>query len=80
MRDDVVLWFEHDLFDQLQLLDILTFVRELGSKVEAIVIDSFPGRVAFRGLGELTPTELASLSPSRREVSPAQLAAAAAAW
>ncbi len=27
--DEVVLWFEHDLFDQLQVLQVLTSLEEL---------------------------------------------------
>ncbi len=27
----VILWFEHDLYDQLQLLDVLALVRETGA-------------------------------------------------
>src|SRR6185312_3873168 len=43
----VVLWFEHDLYDQLQLLDALALAREAGATPELIVVDSFPGRPAF---------------------------------
>jgi DNA-binding transcriptional MerR regulator len=32
----VVLWFEHDLFDQLQLLDVLALAHELGAAPELI--------------------------------------------
>ena len=56
MRDrrQVVLWFEHDLYDQLQLLDILTLVSATGGTPQLIVVGSFPGKPSFRGLGELT--------------------------
>src|SRR6476469_7115766 len=30
----VALWFEHDLYDQLQLLDVLALVRETGAPHE----------------------------------------------
>jgi hypothetical protein len=76
----IVLWFEHDLFDQLQLLDVLALVREAGATPEAIVVDSFPGRPDFRGLGELTTDELETLWPKRRRVSGAAMASAADAW
>ena len=59
LRDDahVVLWFEHDLYDQLQLLDVLTLAHTAEAAPELIVIGSFPGKPSFSGLGELTARE-----------------------
>jgi Domain of unknown function (DUF1835) len=81
-RDDnqVVLWFEHDLHDQLQLLDVLTLAHAEGKAPELIVIGSFPGRPSFAGLGELTANELETLWPLRRGAEPDQLETAAGAW
>lgn len=76
----VVLWFEHDLYDQLQLLDVLTLAREAGVAPEAVVVGSFPGNPAFRGLGELTADELESLWPARSRVPVGALDAAAEIW
>jgi redox-sensitive transcriptional activator SoxR len=82
LRDglQVVFWFEHDLYDQLQLLDSLALAHEIGASPELIVVDSFPGKPSFRGLGELAAGELESLWPSRRPAGPDVLAAAALAW
>jgi hypothetical protein len=82
----VVLWFEHDLYDQLQLLDVLALARESGaaaeldSAPELIVVGSFPGKPGFRGLGELRADELETLWPGRRSATPEALETAAAAW
>ena len=76
----VVLWFEHDLYDQLQLLDVLALAHTVEAAPELIVIGSFPGKPAFSGLGELTARELETLWPSRRRAAPAALQAAAGAW
>ena len=76
----LVLWFEHDLYDQLQLLDVLALAHGLGGSLESIVVDAFPGKPSFRGLGELTPDELETLWPTRREVTAQTLEEAAAAW
>jgi hypothetical protein len=76
----VVLWFEHDLYDQLQLLDVLTCAREAGVAPTAIVVGSFPGRPSFRGLGELTADELETLWPTRRRTSSEELETAATIW
>ena len=66
----VVLWFEHDLYDQLQLVDALALAADAGGAPELIVVGSFPGKPAFRGLGELTADELETLWPSRRAATP----------
>jgi DNA-binding transcriptional MerR regulator len=79
-RRHVVLWFEHDLYDQLQLVDILALASTTGGTPELIVAGSFPGKPSFRGLGELTAAELETLWPSRVAATPGMLAAAASAW
>jgi hypothetical protein len=77
----VVLWFEHDLYDQLQLLQILaTLSSEPGTEAEMICIDAFPGVVPFYGLGQLTPVQLASLWPKRQPVTAEQRSLGARAW
>jgi hypothetical protein len=80
---EIVLWFEHDLYDQLQLIDALALAGETGfdpEQLELIEIGSFPGRPGFRGLGELTPPELESLWPGRRAVTDQDTAGAQLAW
>jgi DNA-binding transcriptional MerR regulator len=82
LRDnlEVVLWFEHDLYDQLQLLDVLALAHTEEAAPELIVIGSFPGKPSFAGLGELTANELETLWPSRRRAAPAELQMATGAW
>jgi hypothetical protein len=75
-----VLWFEHDLYDQLQLLDVLALADSVKAAPELIVIGSFPGKPSFAGLGELTAGELETLWPSRHQAAPAALQVAAGAW
>jgi hypothetical protein len=76
----VVLWFEHDLYDQLQLLDALALASAADGALELVVVGSFPGQPSFRGLGELTSVQLEGLWPSRVAATPDLLAAAALAW
>jgi hypothetical protein len=81
--DELILWFEHDLFDQLNLIQLLTWIRQRlpAAKVVSLVcIGSFPGHPQFKGLGELTPDELASLLETRQRVGPQQYALAERAW
>jgi hypothetical protein len=56
--DDLVLWFEHDLYDQLQLLQVLTLIE--GRDAELINVDRY--------LGPMTAPELEALWPERRAV------------
>jgi DNA-binding transcriptional MerR regulator len=82
-RRRVVLWFEHDLYDQLELLDVLALVAESGvavDRLELIVVGSFPGRPDFRGLGELTAPELESLWDARVPATAEVVALAASVW
>ncbi len=81
--DELVLWFEHDLFDQLNLIQLLSWIRSHplpGRMVSLICIGSFPGRATFKGLGELTAAELASLFDTRKPVGDAEYSLAERAW
>jgi hypothetical protein len=73
--DEVVLWFEHDLFCHVHLIYLLDWFgqRHLEeTKLSLIYVGSFPGRENFRGLGELSPEEMGSLFPSRQPVTTEQ--------
>jgi len=81
--DELVLWFEHDLFDQLNLIQLLSYLRvrpPVGKIVSLICINSFPGHPDFHGLGELPPPELASLFETRHLLIDAEYALAERAW
>src|SRR5688572_29560213 len=81
--DELVLWFEHDLFDQLNLIQLLSYLRlrpPVGKIVSLICINSFPGHPDFHGLGELPAQELASLLETRHPVIDAEYALAERAW
>jgi hypothetical protein len=85
---DIVLWFEHDLFDQLALIRTLDLLArqnvdttyDTGSRVSLICIDTFPGVERFVGLGQLTPDQLAELIGTERPVTSEQYALAFRAW
>jgi hypothetical protein len=82
-HEEVVLWFEHDLFCQVQLVYLLDWFaqRELGrTRLSLISIGEFPGIEGFRGLGQLNEEQLASLFPQRQEVSATQLHLGAKVW
>ena len=72
----IVLWFEHDLYDQLQLLQLLAwFAGHDRGKAELFLlcIGSYPGIADFGGLGELTVEQMASLRGRELPVTDAQL-------
>jgi hypothetical protein len=70
--EEVALWFEHDLFDQLQLIQVLDRLQHQPVRVTIISTDRY--------LGRMTAAELAALWPARRAVSEQQFALAEAAW
>ncbi len=63
-RADYVLWFEADLYDQLQLIQIVAKLHELGvppDRITLICIGEYPGIAHFGGLGELDADQLGRL-------------------
>jgi RNA polymerase sigma factor (sigma-70 family) len=81
--DEVVLWFEHDLFDQLLLLRHLDWFskQDLGTTALSLIcIGEYPGFEPFHGLGQLDANQLASLLGTREAVSREQMALGTRAW
>lgn len=72
-HDEVVLWFEHDLYDQLQLIQLLDWFAAHPHPRLSLVCEA-------EYLGSMTPARAADLFAGRRAVSGAQLRAGAAAW
>src|SRR5690348_11363216 len=59
-----VLWFEADLYDQLQIIQVLARLAELevpAGRITLICIGEHPGIAHFGGLGELTSEQLRQL-------------------
>lgn len=79
---EVVFWFEHDLYDQLQLIQVLDWMgnRVNLTPVALIVIGTYPGIDRFVGLGQLSPAQLVGLLDSRVPATPEHFAAATEAW
>jgi hypothetical protein len=73
--EEIVLWFEHDLYDQLQILQILWMLGETRvapGSVSLIQTDVY--------LGSLTAEELLATYPKRRTVTAATFAQGLEAW
>ncbi len=73
-HEEVVLWFEHDLYDQLQLIQVLD---RLGSMTGPPTLS-----IVFVGehLGPMPPERVAGLFADRKPVTPSALALGARAW
>jgi hypothetical protein len=80
--EEVVLWFEHDLYDQLQLLQVLDWLRQQPHRVpiSLIVIGTYPGIDRFIGLGQLTPAQFVGLLDTRIPATRDHFEAARHAW
>jgi len=84
----IVLWMEHDCFDQLVLVRCLAQYASIETPpaLELIGINHFPGRradgvpIRFIGLGQLPTEAIRLLWDRRRSVSPEQLVLGKDAW
>ena len=78
-----VLWFEADLYDQLQIAQILAALRDLGvapSRVSLVCIGEYPGIAHFGGLGQLEPGQFPGLLELAAPLTGEALDLGAAAW
>ncbi|WP_372502494.1 DUF1835 domain-containing protein [Tistrella mobilis] len=78
----VVLWMEHDPYDQLILARCLAAFAAAGRSegLQLILRDGFPGRARFVGLGQLPPPALRLLWAERRPVTRDMLGLGQAVW
>lgn len=74
-HDEINLWFEHDLYDQLQLLQALSVLPEDALRRSSLIQ---PARTEY--LGQLSVSALRSLYGQRQLISGAQLVIARRAW
>jgi hypothetical protein len=82
---EYVLWFEADLYDQLQVAEILARLAGLGvpaGRITLICIGEHAGIARFGGLGELTAGQLRELPRTNAcaRLTPAALELATRAW
>ncbi len=81
----VVLWFEHDPYDQLCKSYVLAHLAELdldNTVVECIQIDRFPGVKKFIGIGQLSQTmeSMLVLWPQRTTITPKDIVYGTRCW
>nr|WP_275444713.1 sigma-70 family RNA polymerase sigma factor [Paenibacillus sp. ACRRX] len=81
--DEIVLWFEHDLFDQTMLCYLLHWFakRPLGNtKLSLLCIGAYPGIQLFRGLGQLSADQMKTLSGTWQAIGQAELETGTKVW
>ena len=81
-QERIVLWFEHDSYDQLILAYMLDHFgrRWPRVRVELVAVDAIPGVARFVGLGQLAPEVLGWLWQNRRAVDEPLLVLGRRAW
>ncbi|WED44477.1 DUF1835 domain-containing protein [Legionella cardiaca] len=79
---EIILWFEHDTYDQLQLLQVLTYLADTKVRAELslICINHYPGVSPFLGLGQLDEQQIHALFPCRQKITNIQLQLAQKLW
>jgi hypothetical protein len=80
--DRVVLWFEHDSYDQLILAYLLSRLGAMDAKppIDLICAAQVPGVSRFIGLGQLSAEVIRWLWQSRRDVGAPDFALGAEVW
>lgn len=80
--EELILWYEHDLFDQLALVRLLARLarRGLPAQLTIVSIDRHPEVPNFLGLGQLRSEQLAELWPRRTPLSRDAIDEAVTTW
>ncbi|UVI30495.1 sigma-70 family RNA polymerase sigma factor [Paenibacillus spongiae] len=81
--EEIVLWFEHDLFDQTMLCYLLHWLsqQKLGkTKISLLCIGAYPGIELFRGLGQLSVEQMKTLSGTWQSIRQEEFDLGAAVW
>ena len=81
--DEVVLWFEHDLFCQINLVFLLACFARVDlaqTALKQVSINLFAGVIKFKGLGQLTGAQLATLYPQAERLTTLELTLAVQVW
>jgi hypothetical protein len=81
--EEIVLWFEHDLFDQTMLCYLLHWFSGqplLKTKLSILCIREYPGIELFRGLGQLSREQMETLSGTWKSIGAEELDLGRAFW
>jgi hypothetical protein len=80
---EIILWFEHDLFCQINLIGLLSWLsrHDMRGKIISVVsINSHSEISRFKGYGQLSPRQLHQLLPQKKELQKSDIQFAGKAW
>jgi len=77
-HDEIVLWFEQDLFCTVNLWSVLAWLERHAVTARLTLV--YPSTETVKGLGALAPAQLATLFGERQPVAPPALALGHRAW
>ncbi|WP_254450203.1 DUF1835 domain-containing protein [Cohnella herbarum] len=81
--EEIILWFEHDLFDQTMLCFLLDWFSKQDlskTKLSLLCIGEYPGIEPFRGLGQLSLEQMETLSGTWKSIGAQELELGQAFW
>lgn len=79
--EEIVLWFEHDLYDQAVLVNLLSRIGDRSlDHLRMVTLHEHPSVDRFLGLGQLEPEHFPALYASREPVERAAVDIAMAVW
>ena len=82
--EEIILWFEYDLFCQINLLAVLSWLqiktKNTTIKVSLVCVGKHPNHSKLVALGNLTLAEFAALYPSRKELNTIDITYASQIW
>lgn len=80
-NEEIILWFEHDRYDQTMLMYLLTNLAAKGfGNLSMVSIDQYPGIQPFHGLGQLSAQQLLELIDWKKKISNEQIEEAISGW
>ncbi|MBA2176378.1 DUF1835 domain-containing protein [Halobacillus locisalis] len=79
-EEEVVLWFEHDLYDQTMLMFLLNELKGKGHNLSMVTLHAYPGIEPFYGMGQLSSEQLNRLMETRQPVTEEQESEAVEGW
>jgi hypothetical protein len=79
---EIVLWFEHDRYDQTMLMHLLYELSQNEfTNISMVTIDRYPGITPFYGLGQLSSQQLEELFIKKKQpIMPDQIEEAISGW
>ncbi|WP_034058478.1 DUF1835 domain-containing protein [Lacinutrix jangbogonensis] len=79
---EVILWFEYDLFCHINLIAAISLLKQKGIRIPIFLVCSgrIEGEIGLKGLAELTPEQLSTHYKDKIELSIDDIALAQKAW